>query len=242
MGGSSSSTSVQDTSNVLNNYSQNFSANCGSNSDGTNSVVITGTGNVIQNLVQNSSSSSSQNCRVYNPQTAASAATLSMSAAAVSTTIAQQLTGFLDDSKSSASTSISSTLANTINQNTVFNCAISSNSTNLVVVDGSGNDLNNVTQNSTSSAISNCVMQGGQSSSIVANVAQAGSSSASDTVQSVLQPFVTMLQSLMADMIVAAIAFIIFIVLIAIVYKMLNPNTKNTMVIQPLAQSSVKTT
>ena len=236
--GSSSSTSVSETSNVINTYAQNFSANCGSSSSSNNAVLITGSGNSLENIIQSSSTGSDQKCKVYNPQTASSAATLTMSAAAISATIAQQATGLLDDSKSSASTNISTTLANTINQNTIFNCAISVTSSNLVLVDGSGNVLKNVDQYSTTNAVSSCLMNSSQSASVLGNVAQTSSATASDTIQSILQPFATMLQGIMVDMVVATVAFVIFVVLIVIVYKMLGPEKKHRVIAQQLTKTT----
>lgn len=236
--GSSSSSTVNETSTVINSYSNNFSANCGSSTSATNAIIITGTGNSINKVVQAAKSGTSTTCEVYNPQSAASAATLSMSASAIAATIAQQFSGLLDDSNSSASTNISTTLSNTINQNAVFDCAVNVLSANLLLVDGSGNIINNTNQSATTNAISSCTMSGGQSASVVANVAQASNASSSDTIQSIFQPFVTMFQSLMVDLMVAAVAFIIFIVLVVIIYKMLESTPKNVTSNQPLVKTT----
>ena len=238
MGGSHSSSSATATSNIINSFSQNFSANCGTNTTSDNAIIITGNGNNIANLIQNSSSSSDAKCQVYNPQTAVSAATLSAAAASSSAAISQQFTGFLDDSSSDSNSTITSTLSNTINQNTLFSCAANVQSANLVLVDGSGNVIQGSTQDSSSNAISNCLMSAGQSASIIANVTQNASSTSSTTVQSWLQPFATMFQSIMVDMVVAVVAFVIFIVLIVIVYKMLGSSSKNVTTTQQVTKNT----
>ena len=227
MGGSHSSSTATATSNVINNFSQQFSANCGSTSTSSNDVVIVGSGNDISNLVQSAVSSENQTCKVYNPQSVASAATLSAAASAAATTTSQEFVGFLDDTSSDANSTITSTISNTMNQNTLFNCASNSTTANLVLVDGSGNVVQNASQIATSNVISNCLMSSSQSASVVANIAQSANATTTTTVQNFLQPFVTMLQSLMVDAGIALVAFVIFIVLIVIVYKMLlSPKTK----------------
>lgn len=228
MGGTHSSASATATATIINNYAQNFSANCSTDSSGNNSFIVTGNGNTVQNIIQSSSSSSDAKCSVYNPQSVSSVATLSAAIQASSSSVSQQFTGFLDDTSSDANTTIHSTIANTINQQTVFNCGVSANSTNLVVVDGSGNTVNSVDQTSTVNVISNCLMQSSQSASVVANITQAAASTSTATTQSWMQPFVTMFESIMVDGIIALVAFVIFVVLIVLVYKMMEKKPSST--------------
>jgi len=217
--GATTSSDAAETTSIVNKYMTSFTGKCSVSSNNTNDISISGNGNYISgaNLLNNLKET--VGCNSYDPQSATFNNSINSALTDSVAATTQDFSQFLDPSGTSAKTAISQNLVNNISQSEIFNCAVNSNSLNLITVFGDSNVVTHIDETNTDLIALQCAIQGGQSANGVDGVVSSISQSASYTSEGIIQPIVDGIQALFQDGIIALLLFIVICVCVILLYK-----------------------
>lgn len=218
-GGHSSKQIVTATTDSLANAVQTTAQDCINVEYGNNTIAIDGNYNNIQNVSQKLSITLNPTCSTMTASDNSFQTNLSN---ALSQNMSDQevaMSQWLDNSKDTQSTNIEQTVSTNITQNTVQKCLNNLTTMNNFYLTGDGNVIKNQVQDSTLNMISQCLLNGQQSTQAISDITNTINQHSTYDSKS---PF-----SFLTDAIegsiqsIATIAAIIFIVFICFIFLFL---------------------
>lgn len=222
MGGHHTKQTVGVSTNVAASIVQNTAQSCISVAYGGNTFNINGNYNDISGVAQTVSISVSPTCAVFASQNSTFDTSLS---AAITQALSDQevaLTQWLDNSRDDQAASIAQNVTANFTQTAVQNCVNNLNGYNIFDVTGDGNVVRDVTQTATLSLVSQCILQGGQTSDVVTNITNTVNQQSAYTSSNPFSFITDALEALSKSILLFLAAMFVLIVCFALAYAFLT--------------------
>jgi len=211
MGGQHSYQAVSDTLNSSSSVIENLTQNCISYVDASNNLLIQGTGNVANNITQKVTASVSSSCMSENVTAQSLTDAVNDSVAQTMKNQSVALTGLLDDSSQTIKDKLTVDASTLTSVTSVQNCINGYNSSNFMLIAGTGNVVKNAIQQNQLTANNKC-LSGDQTTSNTAVSSTNTANQYSQDISSNPFSFITdAIKSIMGEGILA-IAFIFILV------------------------------
>jgi hypothetical protein len=215
MGGQHSFQAVSDTLNSSSSLVENMTQNCISYVDASNTLLIQGTGNVVNNVTQEVTASVDSSCISTNVTAQSLSDAVNDSVAQTMKNQSVALTGMLDDSSQTSLNELTVNANTLTSVSSVQNCINGYNSSNFMLIAGTGNVVKNAIQKNQLTAINKC-LSGTQTTSQSAVASTNTTNQYSQDISSNPFSFITdAIKSIMGEGILA-IAFIFILVVCCI--------------------------
>lgn len=230
MGGSHSTISTSDVTNITNSVVQDQATHCAQDSSAINNqsqqnVVISGRGSKVVGT-QTNNLNISASCAAQLASNNLITNKLQNAIVAAASTAQQQLTGWLSDQSSNSTSSIVQNFTNNISQKSVQSCLANSNAVNNmslsnVQVLAGGVDV--LSQDNQITKISKCILNSSSSNTGVVGVVNSINQHAANSEESVFAPFVDMVHDISNSLDVSmlgtlGILFVILMIIIGIIW------------------------
>lgn len=214
MGGASSSTKINKEINVVNDAIMESTNECKTETDMSNLLNFSGSGNVISGLRQRNVASFRNDCSLLNPQSADYVNKLASTINTSTENSTGAVFGLLDNSSASSKVNVKTNIASALRQSVVSKCINNLTQKNIVSFIGDQNKLSNVDQDNIADLVTSCIMDTKQTASINNDLNLTESLRTSNKVDNLLQPFTdaftTTSQSFMIMVVVIIIVVMCF--------------------------------
>ena len=216
MGGSHSSLTSSDATDIIINAAQSNYANCWQPASASNSFIISGNNNTFACK----SAADQSNRMTLNTSCVQSAVSseqfqnnLQASIAQQLKSSQQQLTGWLSDQSSNSASNVLTKVSTQVDQSSIQKCNQSIAGTNTVDISGSGNQLPCPTQSNIITSVSSCALNSTSNQKAVETLTNTLNQHATTSVESIFQPFVDMFNGIKDSIAMVILAIFVFILI-----------------------------
>lgn len=218
MGGSSSTSSISDTSSLVSSVLVQSSTSCVTGSSQTNTLNLFGNGNKISDIYQKATLSFNSSCQGGTAASDSVVNGLSNTLNNSQNSETQALVGFLDSSKQKVNEKINNSITDTLQTSSAVSCLMGLNGANNINIGGNDNNASNIHQDSSIDALSNCINSSSTTNNGTSDITNYSAANQQYKSDSILEPFTAAFEYMTKDITLSIIGFVVLCILIACVY------------------------
>lgn len=218
MGGSSSTSSISDTSALVSNVLIQSTTDCVTGSSQSNSINLFGNNNKVDNIYQKATLSFSSSCEGGTKASDSVVNGLSNTLNNSQSSETQALVGFLDSSKQQVNEKINTKVTDTLQSQSAVSCLTSLNGSNQINIGGNNNSADNWQQTSSIDYLQHCINSSDTTNNGTSDITNYSAANQQYKSDSILEPFTAAFEYLTKDITLSVIGFVVLCILVACVY------------------------